>query len=282
MTIKLGIFGNPVDHSLSPIIHQSFAKSVNLDIEYQKIKVDESFDKIAKEYFSKDLIGANVTVPCKKEAFDFCTVKTKRAIRANAVNTIIKENDTLIGDNTDGTGFIMDLQRLKVELKDKRVLLIGSGGASSGVLLPLLDTDIKSLCITNRSFDKLENMIESLKSRVIKEDRDLILNKVCQVPISKLDNNFDIIINASSSSLYNSLPNIDDDIYKNANVAYDLMYSKDGSTIFTRHLQQLGIPYVFDGIGMLIMQAWESFYMWTQKRADVDNTIIELRKMLGT
>lgn len=259
MTDKYVLFGNPVEHSMSPMLHEYFAKTLSQDLTYGRVLVqDGCFKQAALKFFNEDGgLGCNITVPCKLDAYSFADVLSEYAKAAGAVNTLKKLPDGKIyGDNTDGRGLVADLQRLNCPLKGHKVLIIGVGGAAKGILKPILETSPKSVTIVNRTKSKAIDL-----AAVYAED-------VNGTSFEELNDHFDVIINATSSSLKDELPALKDEILANASFVYDLMYRKGGQTVFTKKAKELGVQQSFDGFGMLIGQAILSFEVWRGVRPD--------------
>ncbi len=256
MTDKYAVFGNPISHSKSPLIHARFAKETEQHMSYQAIlSATDEFEVSIKQFHQQGGKGANVTVPFKEEAFRLCDELSRRAQLAGAVNTLRwDENGLLHGDNTDGLGLVADINRclrqVGSSLKGKRVLLIGAGGAAKGVAGPLCDAEIAELVITNRTFSKAQDLANSLEDEY----------PVVAVAETELVGSFDIVINSTSSSLHGELPNVPSSVV-NQSLCYDMMYSKQ-ETLFNEWAKQYGAKQTLDGVGMLVGQAAESFKLW--------------------
>lgn len=263
MTDKYAVFGNPVEHSMSPQLHSYFAKISGQNMEYGKVLVeDSSFKATADEFFKNGGKGCNVTVPCKIDAYDYADSLSEYAKAAGAVNTLkLLDDGSIYGDNTDGRGLCEDLKRLRCPLSDSKILIIGAGGASRGIIKPLLENAVKSITIVNRTLSKAQDIAA------------LFDGLVSVTTYEKLNDQFDVIINATSTSLQNILPPLNDEVVKKAKFAYDLMYRKDGETVFTKHAKSLGISDAYDGFGMLIGQAVLSFELWRGLKPDFSSTI---------
>ena len=272
MSDKYAVFGNPIAHSLSPLIHTFFANTLNEDIEYGRVLVEDGgFVKAAEAFKASGGKGFNVTAPCKIDAFNFVDKLSDAAKTAGAVNTVKFTSDGVLGDNTDGVGFISDLKRLQVKLKGADVLLIGAGGAAQGILYPLVKSEAAKITVVNRTASKALSLAQKVNS-----------DKVEAKGFDSLCGDFSIIINASSSSLFKELPPLDDSFIKKAEFVYDLAYTKEGSTVFTQKAQSLGVSSAFDGLGMLIMQAAASYEIWRGVRPDVEATITYMRSVLSS
>ena len=272
MSDKYAVFGNPIAHSLSPLIHSFFAKTLNEDIEYGRVLVEEGcFVKAAEAFKASGGKGFNVTAPCKIDAFNYVDKLSDAAKTAGAVNTVKFTKDGILGDNTDGVGFISDLKRLKAKLEGANVLLIGAGGAAQGILYPLVKSDAAKITVVNRTASKASALADKVNCE-----------KVDAQDFDSLTGDFSVIINASSSSLFKELPPLGDAFIKKADFVYDLAYTKEGSTVFTQKAQSLGVKSAFDGLGMLIMQAAASYEIWRCVRPDVEATITYMRSVLST
>lgn len=312
MSTKLAVFGNPINHSLSPLIHQHFAQQFGNVISYSKILVDGSFTDCADEFFAQDGYGCNVTVPCKVDALNYATTLTDRAKVAQAVNTLKAIRDEqgkiigMLGDNTDGAGLFADLQRLDCPLHGADVMILGAGGATRGIVPPLLDqiAHIKSLTIVNRTLSKAEEIakssqkyIESLKAKFEAKNQEegtihewtwpvvnalsySQLHSHCYFAEAHAIPRYQVIINATSLSLIRELPGIDDVLYQHADFVYDLYYTVSGSTSFTSYAKEQGVKNAYDGLGMLVSQAALSYEQWFGVRPDVTQTIEFLRETL--
>ena len=257
------VFGNPIAHSKSPLIHGQFAKQTNEHIEYIKIEAPlDGFKKSIDNFFNEQNgQGCNVTLPFKEQAFQLADEKSARAQWAGAVNTLKKLPDgKLFGDNTDGCGLVRDLtDNHKIELKNKRILVLGAGGAVRGVLQPLLEQTPSALVIANRTPEKAAALAEHFKS----------LGNISASSFADLKSQtiFDVIINGTSASVSGDVPPVSANCFNAKTSAYDMFYS-DKPTAFCAWAISQGMKNVFDGFGMLIEQAAEAFYVWRGKRVD--------------
>lgn len=260
MTDKYAVIGNPIAHSKSPQIHAAFAKQTNQNISYQAVLAPiDGFAATVKNLIAQGFKGANVTVPFKLEAFALCDNLSERAFAAGAVNTLTfaegKINgDTLInGDNTDGAGLVSDITKnLAHTLQSARVLLLGAGGAAQGVFLPLLNTQPTSITIANRNLEKAHFMIQKIAAQ----------HTVCNITISNYENlqsEFDVIINATSTGLSDTALPISDAIFAKNCLAYDMMYGRETPFMVQARANDAQVA---DGLGMLVEQAAEAFYIW--------------------
>lgn len=249
MNNPYAVMGNPIDHSLSPFIHQSFAKQTGIDLTYEKIKIDLScFEQQVTDFFNQGGKGLNITVPCKHRAFIMSDIATERCLTAQAANTLWRDaNNALHADNTDGIGLLRDLARY-TDLTHKRILLLGAGGAAHGILAPLLSANPFELIITNRTPEKA-----LLLSRHFPPAKN--------VNMLALEGAFDLIINATSASLAAENIALSTDCLTPKTICYDLAYQKQGITPFVQWARSNGCTGI-DGLGMLVEQAAEAFYVW--------------------
>lgn len=268
------VMGNPVTHSKSPQIHSLFARQTGEALEYSAIQVDlGGFKQAVGNFQAAGGKGLNITVPFKQEAWAFVDSRSERAERAGAVNTIKIESNQLYGDNTDGIGLVTDLiQNNELILKDKRILLMGAGGAARGVLTPLLEHKPAILMIVNRTADKAYILAEQFS--------DLGLIKGCGYEALQ-DEQFDIVINATAASLSGEVPPLPDSIFADNGVAYDMMYAAE-PTAFLKWSATHGAVKNFDGLGMLVEQAAESFFIWRGVRPETMSVIESIRQELKT
>lgn len=266
-----GVFGNPIAHSKSPLIHRLFAEQTGQKISYEPLLAAlDGFPEAVSQFFQSGS-GANVTVPFKEQAFVLADQLSERALRAKAVNTLKKlEDGSLLGDNTDGAGLVNDLLNNQVVLANKNILILGAGGAVRGVLEPLLAQQPAEICIANRTVEKAEQLA--------REFADLGPMTACGY--DWIDAPVDIIINGTSASLSGELPPLASTLIKAGHtVCYDMMYSKQ-TTIFNQWAQEHGAARTLDGLGMLVAQAAEAFYLWTDVRPDAAPVLQQLRAQL--
>lgn len=267
------VFGNPIGHSKSPLIHRLFAEQTGQVIDYQaRLAPLDDFPANARAFFAEGL-GGNVTVPFKEEAFRLCDELTERARRAGAVNTVKKLADgSLLGDNTDGAGLVRDLtMNAAVSLKGKRILLLGAGGAVRGVLEPLLAEQPAALVIANRTVEKAEQLAREFAD----------LGPVVASGYDWIDAPVDLIINGTSASLAGELPPIAPSLIQPGHtLCYDMMYGK-ALTAFNRWAAEHGAVRTLDGLGMLVEQAAEAFFLWRGVRPASAPVLAELRRLLA-
>ncbi len=257
MTDFYAVIGNPIEHSKSPVIHHAFAQSTHQDIQYERVLAPlDGFAEAVHGLIAHGFKGANVTVPFKLEAFAMANRLTSRAQDAGAVNTLIFDAEGIIGDNTDGVGLVRDItHNIGVSFAGKRVLLIGAGGASEGVLHPILAEHPALLIITNRTMDKALNMVKRIEAN----DEMLFVSIQAYAFDDLHGQHFDIVINATSAGLSDSHLPLPAGIFAPNALAYDMMYGR--ITPFMGLALQQGAV-VFGGLGMLIEQAAEAFTVW--------------------
>ena len=252
---EYAVMGNPIAHSKSPQIHALFAGQTHQNIRYRAIQVDPGgFQQAVGNFFASGGKGLNITVPFKQDAWQLADSLSERAQLAGAVNTLKQdEQGKLLGDNTDGVGLVRDLtDNLGIKISGKTLLLVGAGGAARGVIAPLLDANPKKFVLVNRTADRATELVDRFASK----------GKIHAVSFTELNqDSFDIIINATSASLAGELPPLESPTVANAEIVYDMMYGA-APTPFMVWAQQAGAQRVSDGLGMLVEQAAESFYIW--------------------
>ena len=266
------VMGNPISHSKSPSIHTLFAQQTQQSILYTAIHVDlGGFKQAVGNFAATGGKGLNITVPFKQEAWELVSERSERAERAGAVNTIKIEDGALFGDNTDGVGLVNDLtQNHSIDLKDKNILLMGAGGAARGVLIPLLEQNPGSLFIANRTPDKAKDLADDFSD----------LGNVKGGGYEAIsDLTFDVVINATAASLQGDLPPLPDTLLDDNASCYDMMYSAK-PTPFMQWATSHKAEKVLDGLGMLVEQAAESFFIWRGVKPETKAVIVKLRKEL--
>ncbi len=270
MTDKYAVIGNPVEHSKSPLIHMAFAEQTGTELEYGRITGEPGhFDQAVSDFLSSGGKGLNITVPFKEDAWKLADERSDRAETAGAVNTLILLQDgSLRGDNTDGVGLVRDLSANHgCELAGAEILLLGAGGASRGVVRPLLEANPQRLVIANRTASKAMALAEECSD----------LGEINGCGLEQLGNqSFDIIINGTSTGLTDEVPNIPDQILRPGGWTYDMMYG-DKPTAFMRWGQEHGASHALGGLGMLVEQAAESFFLWRGVRPETASVIAMLQ-----
>lgn len=274
------VAGNPISHSKSPAIHARFAEQSKQKIYYGRLQpaLDE-FKAVATSFFANGGKGMNVTVPFKLDAQSFADELSPRAQLAGAVNTLRIENGKVFGDNTDGAGLVRDLLAQGIQLQGSRILLLGAGGASRGVLGPLLAQAPKELLIANRSHSKAEELVELFSS--VAQSHQVSLQAAtfdAWEDSTRIPTAFDLIINATAAGLSGQSPISDavaSHIFTPQSFAYDMVYGK--VTVFMQQALHRGAR-VSDGLGMLVEQAADAFLIW---RGAHLNDVIDPRAVLA-
>ena len=255
------MIGNPVAHSRSPEIHLLFAEQTDEDILYDRLLAEPGdFAATVSGFFEAGGRGLNVTVPFKGEAFEWAEQHSDLATHAGAVNTLIAQDDgTCLGANTDGIGLLRDLKKsLRLSIQDTRILILGAGGATRGILEPLLQEKPALLLVANRTPERAEALAEHF--RMHGQIRGCSLEAIEPGP-------YDLIVHATSAALQDQDLGLPDTLIGPQTRCYDLLYS-DTTTPFMRWSKAQGASQVTDGFGMLLEQAAESFYLWRGKRPD--------------
>ena len=268
MIDKYAVIGNPIAHSKSPQIHAAFAKQTNQDMAYEAVLAPlDSFEATVHDLIKQGYRGVNVTVPFKFEAFNLSATRSQQVMLAGAVNTMTFADLDIIGHNTDGDGLIEDITvNLKREIKAKRILLLGAGGAAEGVFQPLLVQHPSMLVVANRSLDKAQ--------KVVSKSYDKAWQGVASTFEDLKNQQFDILINATSTGLTDTALPIPDSIFGKNCLAYDMMYGRE--TPFMAQARANGAQ-VADGLGMLVEQAAQAFYLWRGVRPQTAPVIAMLR-----
>jgi shikimate dehydrogenase len=266
------VIGNPIHHSLSPQIHAAFAKENGLDIDYESVLSPlDQFKNTMHQLIQQKFTGANVTLPFKKEAYQLATTHSGHARIAEAVNTLEFKEDEIIGHNTDGIGLVRDLeQNLDIHLKNKKILLIGAGGAAEGVIYSMLEKKPSELTLTNRTIEKSNVIQNKMDVHAKSFNVNLNVTEITKCPHQY----FDVIINATSASLINAELHMDPKVFHEGCLAYDMMYGKE--TSYIREAISQGSK-TSDGLGMLVEQAAEAFFIWHHIQPATKSVIESLR-----
>lgn len=270
MSARYAVFGNPIEHSLSPQIHAQFARQTGQDLTYEAILAPlDGLAESLSEFQRNGGDGANITVPFKEQAFALCTQRSARAQLAGAVNTIKFDGASIEGDNTDGAGLIADLTRnLGFTIKGACILLVGAGGAARGVIGPLLEQTPAQLVIVNRTASRAQALAEHFAH---------LAPALLARSLDEAGADYDLVINATSASLANDAPRLPPQVYKPGTLAYDMMYGAAPSP-FLLQAQARGAR-VANGLGMLVEQAAEAFYIWRGVRPDTQSVLARLRSL---
>ncbi|MBT4494616.1 MAG: shikimate dehydrogenase [Gammaproteobacteria bacterium] len=267
---KLAVLGNPVEHSRSPDIHRQFGEAAGIELSYEKILVAAGdFDMVVRR-FMNDGTGLNVTVPCKRDAWALVDEMSDKAALAEAVNTISRSDDGgLFGSNTDGEGMLRDIVgNLGWKIAGKRVLVIGSGGAVSGVLGDLLEAAPESVDLFNRTQDKAERLAHRFADQ-----------RLQAVAASALESQYDIVINGTSAGLAGEDIELPGRIVGSESRCYDMIYGA-GTTRFNQWCQAEAACQVSDGLGMLVEQAALAFEIWLGAQVETSPVIESLRSTI--
>lgn len=269
---SFAVFGNPIAHSKSPRIHELFAAQTGIELSYKRLLAPlDSFEDVLQCYFREGAHGANITVPFKERACAKADVLSEEASLAGAVNTLKKLNDgRLFGDNTDGVGLLSDLQRLNFIKSQDRVLLLGAGGAARGVIQPLLAYGC-SVVLTNRTFARAESLAQLFSA----------IGNIQAVESDDLrEQDFELIINATSSGLHGTTPDLPASLISPQTCCYDMFYQSQ-LTPFLAWCVQHGATRYADGLGMLVGQAAHAFQIWNGVMPDVVPVIEQLKRELA-
>jgi shikimate dehydrogenase len=270
VTSSYGLFGYPVHHSWSPFIHGMFAKQTGQDMAYHLYESPpERFRNDVLGFFSEGGNGINITLPHKRTAADLVNELTPRAQLADAVNTIVRRDEQLLGDNTDGAGLVTDLTRnLELGWSSPRILVLGAGGAARGALGPLLDLKPRLLVIANRTLERAVDLAREFAD----------LGPVTGCEFAALENQrFDLVVNATSASLRGTVPLIPIDVVDSMTTCYDMAYGV-GDTAFVAWAKRLGAGRAEQGWGMLVEQAAEAFKLWRGVEPDTAPVLRALRQ----
>ena len=268
MTDRYAVVGNPVAHSLSPEIHAAFARQTGEDIEYSRLLAPlDGFVGSVQAFRDGGGRGVNVTLPFKLEAWRLATQRSARAEQAEAVNTLRFDGATIFGDNTDGAGLVRDIEHHGGRaIAGSRVLLLGAGGAARGVLLPLIERGPAALVIANRTVDKAQALATHFGRW-----------GGCRASgYAALAGSFDIVINATAASVAGELPPLPPGLYAKGALAYDMMYGAKAQP-FLDSARAQGAAVAVDGLGMLVEQAAEAFFVWRGVRPQTAAVIAMLR-----
>lgn len=271
---KYAVFGNPIKQSRSPAIHSLFADQCGQVMQYRAVRVElDGFARATSAFFEDGGAGLNITVPFKREAFEFAHRLSDRAMRAGAVNVLSRAADGAIeGDNTDGIGLVRDLiVNLGWAVRDLRVLLLGAGGAVRGVLEPLLRERPRELLIINRTPQRAQQLVEEFADIAPLEGGSYSLVGGRQ---------FDLVINASSAGLSGEMPDLPGSVLTERSCCYDMVYGAE-PTAFMRWAAHHAAWAVADGLGMLVEQAAQSFYIWRGVRPETRPVIRQVREALS-
>lgn len=264
--------GNPIAHSKSPEIHAQFARQTGQQLEYNAILVESNLAQALAQFKAQGGCGVNITLPFKGDAFEWVDLHSPRAKRAGAVNTIVLRPDASYGDNTDGVGLLRDLvNNHHITLKGRRILVLGAGGACRGAIEPLLAEHPAQIAIVNRTLSKALALAQTFAD----------LGSIDALSYADLaGKQFDLIINATSASLKEELPPLPSTILIPGGWCYDMMY-RATPTVFVQWAKANGAAKAMDGLGMLVEQAAESFFVWRNVRPQTEPVIAQLRSRMA-
>ncbi|WP_017942605.1 MULTISPECIES: shikimate dehydrogenase [unclassified Thioalkalivibrio] len=269
---RYAVVGNPIHHSLSPRIHTLFAEQTGQNLVYgARLGTPGQFAEEINGWFAEGLKGLNVTVPFKEEAFALTRVLTDRARHAGAVNTLWRDDEYRIhGDNTDGIGFCRDLDRLGFDVRNRHILILGAGGATRGLLQPLLEGAPEALVIANRTVTRAEGLVEAFRDIAPATRLSACgLDTLPQGP-------FDLVVNATATGLGEDTLDLPVHLVHADSLAYDLVYGT-GAQRFLAWAADAGCANGSDGLGMLVEQAAEAFAIWRGVHPETDPVLRELR-----
>ena len=275
---RYAVIGNPIAHSRSPQIHAMFAEQTGKPLRYDRLlaPVDGFADAVAA-FVAEGGLGLNVTVPFKLDAYALAAGRlSSRARLAGAVNTLSWRDGAWHGCNTDGVGLVSDLLRLGVRLTGASVLLVGAGGAARGVLQPLAEAGCGRIHIVNRTASKAEELAASWRDSGVSPQTAVTGGSLADAAQA---GGWNLVINATASGLQNAAPDLPPGLYAAGAAAYDMMYGAR-PTAFMRQAEADGAALTADGLGMLVGQAAESFYIWHGVRPDPAPVLVALREAL--
>jgi shikimate dehydrogenase len=271
MSDLYAVMGNPINHSKSPQIHSAFSEQTDQDLIYSAILVPlEKFKEEADSFFRNGR-GLNITVPFKEDAWQYADTYSSRALRAGAVNTLIKKEDGSVhADNTDGMGMVRDITvNNACSIAGKRILVLGAGGAVRGILEPVLEEKPQEVVVANRTVSKAQNLAKDFAD----------LGPISGCGFEQIEGQFDLIINGTSASLSGELPPVPESVIHAETTCYDMMYGAE-PTVFNQWAASLNAAATLDGLGMLVEQAAESFNLWRGVRPESSPVIHSIRESL--
>ncbi len=280
MADHYAVIGNPISHSKSPLIHAAFAQQLGQSIQYDRLEAPlDGFARAVSEFSSNGGLGANVTVPFKRDAYNLATTRTTRAAVAGAANTLVFTRGAagiqIHADNTDGVGLVRDLrENHNVTIFGKRILVLGAGGAARGVMGALWDEHPAELAILNRTPSSAHALAREIGTAI----GDNCLSVIDAG--DSAEQRFDLVINATSASLNGELPAMPHDCFAADAIAYDMMYGKTLSP-FLASASKLGAQPI-DGIGMLVEQAAEAFFIWRGARPHTGPVIASMKSLIAS
>lgn len=266
---QFAVIGHPIAHSKSPLIHQTFAKQLNIELSYTLLESQpDQFKQTVDKFFAEGGTGLNVTTPFKNDAYKYANQTSAQSKIAEAANTLYIDNNLYKADTTDGAGLVTDLKFNNVSLKNKKILVLGAGGAAKGAILALIEESPQSIVIANRTKAKADNIVSAIKA-----------SNVYASGLDNIEGEFDIVINSTSCSITDDVPEMDVSCFNKISVCYDMSY-KPYQTSFNKFVLNNSNSDVkaIDGLGMLVEQAAESFLIWHGVRPDTSQIRNLLRK----
>jgi shikimate dehydrogenase len=261
---KYGLVGHPVAHSISPLIHAAFAKATHQKMSYEKWDISPyQFAEAVREFQAKGGKGLNITLPFKIEAYQLATQLSDQARAAGAVNTLCFTENEIYGDNTDGPGLIQDLTRNQhYSLRQKKILVLGAGGAAREIIFDLLKQEPKLIAVSNRHFEKAQELV----------DKFVMQGNIIAKPLDALDEAFDLIINATSAGITGPFPELPGHLIHSSSWCYDLVYHPKFPS-FLEWARKCKPEKCLNGVGMLVEQAALAFYLWRGVMPDTQDII---------
>ena len=260
---KYFVIGNPIDHSLSPKLHNHWFKENNIDAVYDKKKIDENdLENMITRLKKKEINGINVTVPFKKKVIQYLDKLSPEAEQTQSVNTIILKNDNLVGYNTDIGGFIKAIKNLNLNIKGKKIFILGAGGVVPSIIFALNKMNVSKIVISNRTKKKAEDLKSKFNNLEILDWGDI--------------NDFDVIINATSLGLNKESINLDFSKFANDKLFYDVIYNP-AETNFLKEGKRLGNR-TENGKLMFIYQAFEAFKLWHGIEPQINSNTLKIIK----
>lgn len=276
MIDQYAVIGNPIAHSKSPWIHAEFARLCDDALDYSTLQVEpdaEAFARAIRHFMEAGAKGANVTMPFKEIAWVTADHLTARAELAGAVNTLtFADNGKIFGDTTDGVGLVNDLaNNIKIKLEAKKILILGAGGAVKGVLQPLLEQKPAAIHIVNRTLQRADELVDTFSDYgAISAGSYDTLHELGK---------FDAVINATPTNFSGELPPLPSNLFTSEGLGYDMSYAAE-PTVFERWCAGNGAAAVSNGLGMLVEQAAESFYIWRGRRPTTRKVLFDLKQYL--
>jgi shikimate dehydrogenase len=264
---QFAVIGNPIAHSKSPFIHKTFAKQLHIELSYELLESEpDNFKQTVDAFFANGGTGLNVTTPFKNDAYLYAKEVSSQSKVAEAANTLYIDDNIYKADTTDGAGLVTDLQFNNVSLNNKKILVLGAGGAAKGAILALIEQSPHSIVIANRTKAKADNIVSAIKA-----------TNVYASGLENIQGEFDIVINSTSCSITDDVPEMDTSCFNKISVCYDMSY-KPYQTSFNKFVLENSHPDVraIDGLGMLVEQAAESFLIWHGIRPDTS----QIRRLL--